>query len=170
MNLHKALLLVAAASVVLGGCAQVPTGPAVAVMPAPNKPFEVFRAEDAQCRQYARAQISAGQGAAQDRAVGSAVAGTALGAAAGALLGQSGEGAAAGAGVGLLVGSASGAGGAGEASMSLQRRYDIAYEQCMYAKGNQVPGYGWQTAPAPPPPANYPPPPPANYPSPPPAG
>ena len=25
-----------------------------------------------------------------------------------------------------------------------QRRYDIAYQQCMYAKGNQLPGYGYR--------------------------
>ena len=28
--------------------------------------------------------------------------------------------------------------------MDAQRRYDIAYQQCMYAKGNQLPGaYGY---------------------------
>lgn len=159
MSVHKSLLFIAVTGFVLGGCAQVPIGPNVAVMPGPNKPFEVFRMEDAQCREFAHDQVAAGQGAAQDRAVGSAVAGTALGAAAGALLGRSGESAAAGAGAGLIVGSAAGAGAAGEASISLQRRYDIAYEQCMYAKGNQIPGYGWRARPAPPPPPNYPPPP-----------
>jgi hypothetical protein len=25
--------------------------------------------------------------------------------------------------------------------MSLQQRYDLAYAQCMYARGNQVPGF-----------------------------
>jgi GNAT superfamily N-acetyltransferase len=36
----------------------------------------------------------------------------------------------------------------------VQRRYDAAYEQCMYAKGNQVPGVAPRpTMTAPPPPA-----------------
>ena len=45
-----------------------------------------------------------------------------------------------------------------------QRRYDIAYVQCMYARGNQVPGRTAYRAPPPPgsapayPPPNYPPP------------
>lgn len=30
----------------LAGCASLPDGPRVAVMPAPNKPFDVFVADD----------------------------------------------------------------------------------------------------------------------------
>jgi len=41
--------------------------------------------------------------------------------------------------------------------MSVQRRYDVAYMQCMYLKGNQVPPRGlaaaYTAAPPPPPPA-----------------
>jgi len=155
----KTVFFVTAAALGLAACAQVPTAPNVAVMPAPNKPFAVFRADDAACRRFAHTQVAGARGEAGNRAVGSAVAGTALGAAAGALLGRSGESAAAGAGAGLLFGSAAGAGAANETAMTLQRRYDIAYEQCMYAKGNQVPGYGWRSsAPAGPPPPDYPPP------------
>ena len=57
-----------------------------------------------------------------------------------------------GAAVGLLGGAAMGAAGGGDASKEVQRRYDIAYQQCMYSKGNQVPGYAIQkpTDPAPP--------------------
>jgi len=40
---------------------------------------------------------------------------------------------------------------ADESSWDLQRRYDWTYEQCMYAKGNQVPGYAPVSVPAPPP-------------------
>jgi len=40
---------------------------------------------------------------------------------------------------GLLTGTAVGASRGSDASHSVQRRYDIAYEQCMYAKGNQLP-------------------------------
>ncbi len=47
------------AALVLGGCATVPTGPSVMVLPAQGKPFEVFQADDAVCRQWAAQQIGA---------------------------------------------------------------------------------------------------------------
>src|SRR4030095_4628250 len=78
--------------------------------------------------------------------------------------GQAGHGAAIGAGTGLLVGSAAGSNAAGYSYYDSQRRYDMAYTQCMYARGNQIPGQvayrapsARTTAPAYPP-ANYPPP------------
>ncbi|ERE14894.1 hypothetical protein O166_23265, partial [Pseudogulbenkiania ferrooxidans EGD-HP2] len=37
----------------LAACATLPTGPTVAVMPAPGKPFDVFAQEEQQCRAYA---------------------------------------------------------------------------------------------------------------------
>jgi hypothetical protein len=73
-------------------------------------------------------------GAAIGTAVGAAV-GTAIGAAAG----SPAVGAAVGAGGGLISGTAIGADSAEWASTSVQHRYDIAYTQCMYVKGNQVP-------------------------------
>lgn len=168
--------VIAAGAAALAGCATVPEGPTVRVLPAPGKPFEVFASEDTYCRGYAQQAAGANaQEAANTAAVGSAVAGTAIGAAAGALLGGSGRAAGAGAGAGLLVGSAVGAGESQRAGYSIQRRYDNAYAQCMYSKGNLLPGqvvpYGYSyyypapppgTVPpgAPPPPAYAPPPPP----------
>jgi hypothetical protein len=38
-------------------------------------------------------------------------------------------------------------------SWMMQRSYDIAYQQCMYSRGNQIPGAG---APPPPPPPGPP--------------
>ncbi|MGO9377784.1 MAG: hypothetical protein ACLPN1_01615 [Dissulfurispiraceae bacterium] len=68
-----------------------------------------------------------------------------------------GTGLAIGAASGLLVGTA--AANAGQASgYAAQGRYDISYSQCMYAKGNQVPGIvtpysrARRTPPPPPPP------------------
>ena len=101
---------------VVSGCATIPTGPSVMVMPPPGKPFEQFQADDAICRQFAYEQVGGltGQEAAQRSAVSSAVIGTALGAAAGAAIGSvsgsAGAGAAIGAGSGLLLGSAAGTG------------------------------------------------------------
>src|SRR6185369_1522399 len=133
-----------AAVVVLGGCATTPTGPAVTVLPGYQKSFDQFRADEGDCRQYAQMVTGGGAQAANDRAAGDAVVGAALGAAAGAILGSvtghAGNGAAIGAGTGLLFGSAAGSNSAGYSSYSLQRQYDVAYMQCMFARGNQIPG------------------------------
>ena len=129
------------AALLLGACTTVPTGPSVAVMPGSGKSFEQFNIDDAVCRQYAGNQNSGAAQAGNDKAVESGVVGTLIGAAAGAALGGR-QGAAVGAGTGLLVGSASGANSSQYAGYSAQRRYDISYEQCMYAKGNSVPMAG----------------------------
>jgi hypothetical protein len=144
----------------LSGCATMPKGPTVSVMPSPGKPFEVFMADDNVCREWAQRQIggtSPSQTANENTATG-AVIGTVIGAGLGALIGSTtgnvGAGAAIGAGTGLLGGTAIG-GNAGAASeYQLQRRYDIAYQQCMYSKGNQIPGVARQRVQtyAPPPP------------------
>jgi len=39
--------------ITLTGCAVIPDGPSVGVMPVPGKPFEVFIADDQYCRGYA---------------------------------------------------------------------------------------------------------------------
>jgi hypothetical protein len=49
-------------------------------------------------------------------------------------------------------------GAPGASSLALQVQYDRAYVQCMYAKGNVVPGMGTSGATAPPPPSETPPP------------
>ena len=85
------------------------------------------------------------------------------GAAIGAATGDAGIGAAIGAGSGLLLGSAAASSQAQWAGETLQRRYDNAYLQCMYANGNQIPlpqGAFAAHPPLPAPPAGAPPPPP----------
>jgi len=150
---------------VLGGCATLPTGPSVMVLPPPNKPFEQFQVEDAVCRQWAAQQIgmspqeTVNQNTATGAVVGTAI-GAGLGAAIGAASGNAGAGAAIGAGTGLLFGTASGANAGQVYGYEAQRRYDISYQQCMYAKGNQIPGTVTRTrtirrAPPPPPPPGY---------------
>ncbi len=143
------------------GCASAPTGPRVTVMPAPGKPFEVFAQEDVLCRHYAEQSVGpSGNDSAAQSFLGSAALGTVIGATAGALSGGH-AGAGSGAAVGLVGGSMIGAGESGGSMRDSQRRYDIAYEQCMYAKGNQIPGYATQAQPryAPPPAPAYAPPP-----------
>ncbi|HZB93880.1 MAG TPA: glycine zipper family protein [Stellaceae bacterium] len=155
----------------LSGCAQAPMGPRVAVMPGPNKPFAVFQEDDAVCRNFAQ-QHSAGVAEASNNAqIGTAVLGTVLGAGLGAAIGG-GRGAAIGAGAGALGGTAIGSGQAQRGSYTAQQLYDNAYSQCMYAHGNQVPGYvqtpAVVTGPPGPPPGYPPPPPPPGPPGPPP--
>lgn len=164
------------ALLMLGACTTIPTGPSVMAMPGSGKSFDQFRGDDADCKQFALGQV--GGATANETAVESGVKSAAVGAAVGALAGAAmggHEGAGIGAGVGLLAGSAVGA-GAGQASgYASQRRYDHAYIQCMYAKGDRVPVSGRMMpalarAPDPPPPATAyaPPPPPPGYPPPPP--
>lgn len=169
----------AGGALLLAACATVPTGPAVTVMPGNGKTFEAFQQDSADCQQYAQASFGNAAQAVNDRAAGSAVAGSALGAATGAIIGsatnQGGQGAAIGAGVGLLFGALSAANGSYASSWQMQRHYDGLYMQCMYAHGNQVPVRMSARAPAPgpyygsgmyPPPNTPPPYPPPNTPPP----
>lgn len=133
------------ALLVLSGCVTMPTGPSVRVLPTPGKSFEQFMAEDGVCRRYAEQQLGmSAQDTANQNTATSAVVGTAIGAGVGAALGaasgNAGAGAAIGGGTGLLFGAASGSESGRVYGYEAQRRYDNTYVQCMYAKGNQIPG------------------------------
>jgi outer membrane protein OmpA-like peptidoglycan-associated protein len=152
------------ASLILAGCATLPKGPSVMVLPGSDKSFEQFQADDAVCRQWAAQQIgTAPQEVANQSTAKSAVAGTVIGAGLGAAIGSAsgaaGTGAAIGAASGLLLGSAAGTSAGYASGYEAQRRYDIAYQQCMYAKGNVTPGVVTRTPrrryPPPPPPLAY---------------
>jgi hypothetical protein len=109
--------VVAAALVIalaVSGCATIPSGPSVMVLPGSTKNFEQFQMDDGLCRQWAAQQTGTtnDQATAGSTVQGAAI-GTLIGAAAGAALGAAAGnpalGAAAGAGAGLLGGSAVGA-------------------------------------------------------------
>ena len=141
----KGIVLLISAAVVLSACATIPTGPSVMVWPAPGKPLEVFQSDDAVCRQWAGQRVGAEPSESANKTLASAAAvgtvlGAGLGAAIGAASGQFGAGLGIGAASGALVGTAAGIGPASGAGWEVQRRYDNAYMQCMYTKGNQVPG------------------------------
>lgn len=161
-------LLTCAPVLLLAACAsRGPLGPHVTVMPAPGKPFEQFRLEERECRQYAQESIGADPAKASDEAMAkSAVVGGLIGAAVGSALGGRHDNTAFGAGVGVLAGTTAGASQGMQTANDLQRRYDIAYSQCMYAKGNQLPQATYKAAsPAKAPPGKplyYPPPPPVS--------
>jgi len=141
---RRRLIVVGSAMLLCSGCVTTPTGPMVKVMPGPEKSFEQFQTDDAVCRQWSlqqaggNPQTAAVQGTTTGAAIGTVV-GAGLGAAIGAVAGHPGAGAAIGAGGGLLGGTALGVNAGQSATFAAQRRYDRAYEQCMYAKGNDTP-------------------------------
>lgn len=155
----------------LAGCASVPSGPNVMVLPGSGKSFDQFRFDDYECRQYAHVQSGGTQPnqAATDSGIASAAVGAAVGTVAGAAIGGS-EGAGVGAGLGLATGALAGTGAASYSARTAQHRYDMGYQQCMYAKGHKIPmaasrydrrpAYRQATPPPPPPPPGTPPPPP----------
>jgi len=157
-------LVMLAAVLVLSACVTMPTGPSVMVLPSAGKSFEVFQSEDLACRNWAALQTGAtpagviNQNLTGGAAIG-ALMGAGLGAAIGAASGNAGAGAAIGAGSGLIGGTAVASGPAYAAGWDVQQRYDNAYQQCMYAKGNQIPGVLRASRPT----VSIPPPPPPGY-------
>lgn len=139
LNFTQRLSLGMVPLLLLAGCTTVPSGPSIMSLPGSGKNFDEFRADDMTCRQYAQMQSSNDPNqAGVDAGLRSAAVGTVVGAAAGALI-NGHQGAGVGAGSGLIVGSMAGTGAANSSTYGMQRAYDNAYIQCMYAKGNQVP-------------------------------
>jgi hypothetical protein len=143
---YQGLIVMTVSLLSLSGCATAPLGPTVQVMPAPGKSFQVFQQEQNECQSWALQSI--GGQAAVDKANSDAIAtgavgtiiGTGIGALAGSASGQTGAGAQIGAAGGLAVGASAGANQSMRSTAILQKMYNDSYEQCMYAKGNQVPG------------------------------
>lgn len=124
----------------LVACVSGPTGPTIAVMPAQGKPFDVFQQDDQVCRQFAQTSSKATSEEGVKSAAKDAGLGAAVGAIAGAVIGGgSHAGVGTGAGAGLLAGALGGALSSYSSDKTAQTQYNVAYQQCMYAKGNQVP-------------------------------
>jgi hypothetical protein len=151
MRISKISFVVLSSVLLLESCASTPMGPTVQVMPSSTKPFQVFQQDQEECKQYAQTQVAGQADSANKSAVGSALLGTALGAALGTAVGQ-GQGAGVGAAAGAVAGTGIGASRSQGAQASIQDQYNNAYVQCMYAKGNQVPGVAPADANTPPPP------------------
>ena len=132
-HLGRIVATVSTCGLLSSACATVPTGPGVMALPGIGESFEQFQIDDTVCRQRASQKT----GTAPERAAGLS---TAEGAGLGTLLGA-GLGAAIGGVAGNPdAGAAVGASRGGAAGYEAQRRYDNAYEQCTYAKGNHIPG------------------------------
>jgi hypothetical protein len=141
----RGIIALATASALLAGCAQTPLGPTVQVMPGPGKSFDAFQFDNSSCKGFAADQVKGQAEAANQRAVGAAalttVLGAGLGAAVGGGWGNAGQGAAIGAAGGAATGTAVGADMSSNDQVNIQVQYDNAFSQCMYAKGELVPGY-----------------------------
>ena len=74
-------------AVLAAGCASQPTSPTGRVLPAPNKPFQVFQEEDGYCRNYASSQVAGDADKANNDTLLDAGIGTILGAGLGAAVG-----------------------------------------------------------------------------------
>jgi hypothetical protein len=159
MTITRAIVFTTALATVLSGCVTPPMGPTIPVMPGPSKSLQAFQADETTCEGYASQRVAGGAEAANNAAIGEGILGTALGAGLGAAVGG-GRGAAIGAASGAVVGTAVGSNTSAGAQYSLQRRYDMAYAQCMQTKGNKVPHPHRMYPPPPPGPYPYPPPPP----------
>lgn len=160
MTATRMVLLASATAVALSGCVTQPMGPTIPVMPGPNKSLQAFEGDETACEGYAGQRVAGGAEAANNTALGEGVISTALGAGLGAALGG-GRGAAVGAASGAIVGTAAGANTSAGAQFTLQRRYDMAYAQCMSTRGDKVPHpHPPRMYPPPPGPYPYPPPPP----------
>jgi hypothetical protein len=132
------------------GCAQTPMGPTVQVMPGPGKSFDAFQYDQASCKQFAEQSVAGQAQNANNRAVGGAALTTVLGAGLGAAIGG-GRGAGIGAASGALGGTGIGAMSSSGQQLGIQEQYNNAFAQCMYAKGEMVPGYGPMMVQSPPP-------------------
>jgi len=135
-------LLALMASIILTACVSAPTGPTITIMPREGKSFEEFKKDDEECRAFAAKSVKDGNAAALKEGAISAATGAAIGAAAGALYqGGSSQNVGTGAAIGMVGGAAVGAMGASNKESQAQTQYNTAYQQCMYTKGNQVPGF-----------------------------
>ena len=135
----------------LSACAQTPMGPTVPVMPAPGKSLEAFQMDQGQCKLFADQAVAGQAQNANLRGLGTAALTTALGAGLGGAIGG-GRGAGIGAAGGALGGAGFGGMTSSREQLSIQEQYNNAFAQCMYTRGNQVPGMGPVMAQPPPPP------------------
>ncbi len=132
--MNKTVSAVALASVLLAGCATTPMGPTVPVLPPAGKSLADFDRDEDVCTRYADDRVAGRVQEANDDQLRRGIIGTAIGAGLGALVGDT-KGAIIGGTAGAIIGGTS---SADRDRAGLQRRYNIAYAQCMTARGNTV--------------------------------
>lgn len=115
--MNKKWLAMLVAGVALSGCVPETFNPTLSVMPGPGKSLDLFAADQSACQQFAAGQIAGARQQANQNIANNV------------LLTNPPDP--------LATAQAESA----TATAALQQQYDAAYGQCMYAKGNQVPGY-----------------------------
>jgi hypothetical protein len=114
-------------------------------MPGPGKTFDAFQSDNSSCKGFAADEVRGQADASNQRSAGAValttILGAGLGAAIGGSVGDAGSGAAIGAATGAGTGTMIGAGNGANDQAMIQQQYDNAFSQCMFAKGEQVPGY-----------------------------
>jgi hypothetical protein len=113
MRNRRRLWVVAAQIAVLAGCVPATLAPTVVVTPGPGKSAADFAADQTGCSALANQQMTPAIQAANNQLVGNALLGVTPNQTA-----QSAQ----------------------SAQVTLQHQYDVAYSQCMYTKGDIVPG------------------------------
>jgi hypothetical protein len=114
MTMRRRLSIAAAAQlIVLAGCVPQTMAPTVVVTPGPSKSSADFAVDQTGCTAQANQQMAPAIQAANTQLVGNAL---------------------------LAVTPSQTAQSTQSAQVTLQRQYDAAYSQCMYAKGDIVPG------------------------------
>src|ERR1700682_1590124 len=134
IRLRGSIPLVALALVM--GCDTMPQAPTVTTLPGIHKSVDEFRTDDVDCRQYAAAQLGSAVSASRGLGGGltGALSGSAVCAATNPAVG--GDRSATRGTAGSLI---DGTDSAQFAGFGLQQRYNCAYVQCMYARGDRVP-------------------------------
>jgi hypothetical protein len=119
----------------LASCAQPPIMPTAGVTPGPGKTDAAFAADASACKQTASVSIAGQVDAANRQATTGAVTGAAINLLSGGLsnVGSNFKDTASSA-------AADGLQKSQDSQGNIQSVYDAAYNQCMYAKGNNVPG------------------------------
>jgi hypothetical protein len=138
MTMRRRLSVAAAALfIVLAGCVPTAMAPTVVVTPGPGKSAAAFAADQSGCSALANQQIAPAIQAANNQIVGNALLGATLGGGSTATAGASNSAVGANAAAGAAT---AGATNAQTAQATLQHQFNITYSQCMYAKGDIVPG------------------------------
>ncbi len=138
MTMRRRLWVAAAVQlIVLAGCVPQTMAPTVVVTPGPSKSSADFATDLTGCSAQANQQMAPAVQAANNQIVGNALLGAAFGSSTSAAAGASNNAAGA---TGAATGVAAGAAAAQTAQVTLRQQFNVAYSQCMYAKGDIVPG------------------------------
>lgn len=127
---------VAAAQVL--SCASAVRSPTVVVAPSRDKSPSVFADDNLTCMAVATQLGEAAKNSSNTQVAGSALMNAAFNASNSAAAGAKGSMVAANAAAGALTTVIA---GGQVAQVALQRRFDLAYAECMYSRGNSLPGF-----------------------------